>query len=179
MKYVCGSFQIDSEREFRDYSDLDTFVRKSGMPGIMLGEDASDYMSFFGIEVRKPFSTDKYRVGVILDDQRGGPIVCPIHSGPLLAIGMNNCVQFLNLASETVVKRLDFGCTLHYILCNDRFLAAVYELGAVVIQTSDLQEVAEGNCDVVAEASLSQKSLTLISMDEVTTEVDLTSVGKT
>ena len=179
MKYVCGSFQIDSEREFRDYSDLDTFVTKSSTLGIMLGEDASDYMSFFGIEVRKPFSTYKYRIGIVLDDLRGSPIVCPIHGRALLAIGMNNCVQFLNLESRTVVKRLDLGCTLHYILCNDRFLAAVYELGAVVVQASDLQEVAEGNCHIVAEASLSQESLTLISMDEVTTEVDLTSVGKT
>ncbi len=178
MKYVCGSFQIVSEREFRDYSDLDTFVTKSGTPGIMLGEDASDYMAFFGIEVRKPFSTDKYRIGVVLDDQRGGPILCPIHCRELLAIGMNNCVHFLNLESGTVAKRLDLGCTLHYVLCNDRFLAAVYELGAVVVRASDLKEVAEGKCDVVAEASLSQESLTLISMDEVTTEVNLTSVEK-
>lgn len=176
---MCGSFQVNSVGEFQDYSDLESHVCKSGTDGILIGEDASDFMSFHAIEIRKAFTDEKFRVGIILDNRRGSPVVCSIHAKSVLAIGMNNSVQFVNLNSRSVIASSDLGCCMHHILCNGKFLAAIHELGAVVIELSEFREVAEANCDVVADATLTDDALLLVSMDEQSTRIDLTGTGQT
>lgn len=175
MKYVCGSFIVGGDVEFRDYSDLEKHIKEGKLEGILLGEDARDFMSFYAFDVFHSFTDVSFRIGVISDSQHRVPVVCPLHHKTVLAIGMNNCVQVVDLKSRSVVTRLDLDFAFHCILCNGKFLAAIHELGAVVMQLSDLQEVASTHCDVVADATLSEDLLTLISMDEQRTEVNLAS----
>jgi len=178
MNYVCGSFQITFGGEFRDYSDLDEYVTGSGIEGILLGEDASDFMSFYAVEVYQPFTGAKFRIGVILDNSRGAPVLCPIHGKACLAIGMNNDVQIMNLNDHSIVARLELDSCLHHVLCNAKVLVAVHELGASVMQLSTFQEIANVSSEVVSDASLSDDELVLVSMDEETTRVDLATASE-
>ncbi len=176
MRFICGSFQITHECEFRDYSDLDEHVTRSGVSGILVGEDASDFMSFHAIEAHQPFSGESFRVGIILDGSQDAPVMCPVHAKESLAIGMNKCVEILDLRERAVAARFELESWFHHILCNDKVLVAVHELGASVIDLSTFREIADADCEVVADASLSDDELMLVSMDEQTTRVDLSAV---
>lgn len=173
MNYVCGSFNVQGGGTFRDYSDLDEYVTGSGVEGLLLGEDASDFMAFYAVEVYQPFTGSKFRIGIILDNSRGAPVLCPIHGNASLAIGMNNCVQVVNLNDHSIAARIELDTCLHHLLCDNRVLVAVHELGASVVDLSTFQEIANADCEVVADASLSDDELMLVSMDEQTTRVNL------
>ncbi len=173
MRFTCGSFRINRDCEFRDYSDLREYVTGSGVSGVLLGEDASDFMSFHAIEAVQPFVGEAFRIGIILDGSQEEPVLCPIHARETLAIGMNKSVEILDLSEKAVVARLDLESWLHHILCNDKVLVAVHELGALVVDLSTFQEIAIADCEVVADASLSDDELILVSMDEQTRHVNL------
>lgn len=173
MNYLCGSFNVKFGGTFRDYSDLEEYVTGSDVEGLLLGEDASNFMAFYAMEVHQPFTGSRFRIGIILDNSRGAPVLCPIHRTVSLAIGMNNCVQVLNLNDHSIAARIDLDTCLHHLLCDNRVIVAVHELGASVMDLSTFQEIANADCEVVADAALSDDELILISMDEKTTRVDL------
>jgi len=174
MHYICGPFQIKHSGEFRFYSDLDEYVTGSGVEGILLGEDAEDFISFYAMDVCDPFDGTDFRIGTILGYGQDMPIVCPIHQKASLAIGINDSVWFVDLHRRSVVARVDSWCGLHHFLCNGNVLAAIHELGASVIRLSNFQEIAVVEGDVVAGATLSSETLEITTIDKKITRIDLT-----
>ena len=174
MNFISGAFEIRNCGQYGDYSDLEQFVCKSGVIGHLIGEDASDFMAFYALEVRQPFQCRSFRLGIILDNTRGAPCIASLHKTNSLAIGMNSSLVIFDLGKETVVARFDLDSVFHRILCNGSVLVAIHELGASVIRCHDLEEIATPCCKVVAEAVLTNETLTLVSMDEETTVVKLT-----
>lgn len=173
MNYVCGAFEVKFGGRFRDYSDLDEYVTGSGIEGLLLGEDASDFMAFYAVDVYQPFTGARFRIGMILDNSRDVPVLCPVHGRESLAIGMNSSAHIVNLNDHTTVVGIELHFPFHHFLCNGQVLVAVHELGASVVELWNFQEIANASCDVVAEASLSNDELVLVSMDEETTRIDL------
>ncbi len=178
MNYICGGFQIRFGGEFRDYTELEQYVSGSGSTGFLIGEDASDFMAFYAVEVQKCFTNDMFRIGLILDNTRGAPKLCAIHDGSVLAIGMNNGVECVDLENRSVRDRIKLDSCVHHLLCNGDVLVAVHELGARALHLPDFAEMADVYCDVVADATLSATELVLISMEEETTRVDLASANQ-
>lgn len=173
MNYVCGSYEVCFSGQYRDYTDLEAFVCKSGMDGLLLGEDARDFMAFFAVEVKQPFRGVRFRIGIILDNAENAPCIAPIHERGALAIGMNRCLQVVDLGERAVIARFDLDSRFHRILCNGPMLVAIHELGASVIQLGKFRETAAPHCEVVADAELSHDILMLTSMDGETTIVEL------
>ncbi|MBM4128105.1 MAG: hypothetical protein FJ247_12275 [Nitrospira sp.] len=178
MNFICGAFEIHSCGQYRDYTDLEQFVRKSGVDGHLLGEDASDFMTFYALEVKQPFQGRSFRLGIILDNTRGAPCIAPMHGINSLAIGMNRSLLIFDLGRQTVVARFDLDSVFHRILCNSSVLVAIHELGAVVVRCRGLKEIATPYCEVVADAELTNDRLTLVSMDEETTVVELAATSQ-
>lgn len=173
MSYICGTFEIHGCNQYRNYTDLEDFVCKSGVDGQLLGEDAPDFMAFYALEVKQPFQGRSFRLGIILDNTRGAPSIAPMHGINSLAIGMNRSLLIFDLGKQIVVSRFDLDSVFHRILCNSSVLVAIHELGASVIQCRGLKEIATPYCEVVADAELTNDTLTLVSMDEEMTVVEL------
>lgn len=178
MNYICGTFEIHGCGQYRDYTDLEDFVCKSGVDGQLLGEDASDFMAFYALEVKQPFQGRNFRLGIILDNTRGAPCIAPMHGINSLAIGMNRSLLIFDLGKQTVTARFDLDSVFHRILCNNSILVAIHEMGASVIQCSSLKEIATPHCEVVADAELTNDALTLVSMDKETTVIELAATSQ-
>jgi hypothetical protein len=172
MPINCGSYEIGTLNRFREYDDLDTYTTKSGLDGLLIGEDASDFMSFYGCEIKNPFEGSVFRLGMILDNNRGEPVLCSIHSGSSIAIGMNSSVEVVAVASRSLQSiRLD--SIFHHFLCNQKMLVAVHELGARILHLPSFSEIADIFCEIVADAVLTDSELTLTSADDETIRIDL------
>lgn len=173
MPLLCGSYEIGTLNRFRDYDDLDTFATKSGTEGVLIGEDASDFMSFYGCEIVNPFEGSRFRLGMILDNNRGEPVLCCVHGSATIAIGMNSSVEVVDVASRRVAHSIRLDCIFHHFLCNQKVLVAVHELGARILRLPNLEEVADSFCEIVADAMLSESELVLTSAEDAIIRVDL------
>jgi hypothetical protein len=173
MPVICGLYEIGIINRFRDYDDLDTYATKSGVEGLLIGEDASDFMAFFGCEIRNPFEGSCFRMGMILDNNRGEPVLCSVHGNASIAIGMNSAVVVVDVASRRVVQSIRLDSIFHHLLCNQKVLVAVHELGARILKLPNLEEIADIFCEIVADAVLSDSELVLTSADEEVIRVDL------
>lgn len=170
---LCGSYEIGMLNRFRDYDDLDTFATKSGTEGVLVGEDASDFMSFYGCEIVNPFDGSRFRVGMILDNNRAEPVLCSLHESASIGIGMNSSVEVVDVAKRRYLQSIRLDSIFHHFLCNQRVLVAVHELGARILKLPNLEEVADTFCEIVADAVLSDSELVLTSADEEVIRVDL------
>lgn len=173
MPINCGSYEIGTLNRFRDYDDLDTYTTKSGVDGLMVGEDASDFMSFYGCEIKNPFEGSVFRIGMILDNNRGEPVLCSVHANSSIAIGMNSVVEVVEMAAHPVAQSIRLGSIFHHFLCNQKVLVAVHELGACVLRLPTLTEISNAFCEIVADAVLTDAELTLTSADDEIIRLDL------
>jgi hypothetical protein len=105
MPVICGLYEIGIINRFRDYDDLDTYATKSGVEGLLIGKDASDFMAFFGCEIRNPFEGSCFRMGMILDNNRGEPVLCSVHGNASIAIGMNSAVVVVDVAAVALCSQ--------------------------------------------------------------------------
>jgi len=173
MNFVCGSYQVISGGKFRDYTDLDKYVMHSETDGLLLGEDASDYVSFHAVEIYQPFTGVRFRIGMVLDYGRSTPIFCSVHNTTTLVIGMNKGVELVRLDKQSVGKRIVLDTGLQHILCNGNVLVAIHELGTRIVEVPEFTEIANVSCEIVASVTLSNKEVVLVSMTEETTRIAL------
>lgn len=173
MPLLCGSYEIGTLSRFRDYDDLNVFINKSGIEGVTVGEDVSDFMSFYGCEVVNPFEGSRFRLGMILDNNRGEPLLCCVHGSAMIAIGMNSSVEVVDVANRRIAPPIRLDCIFHHFLCNQNVLVAVHELGARILKLPKLEEVADSFCEIVGNAALSESELVLTSAEGEIIRVNL------
>jgi hypothetical protein len=174
MSLVCGSFQIGVMNRFRSYDDLEVFVSKSGVDGMIVGEDASVYAEFCGMEIRQTFEGICHRVGVISENSMLEPQLFPIHGAESLAIGMNRTIVVIDIRNRVISHSIDLDSMFLGFIANDEVLVAVHDLGARILRIPSLNELADAFCETVVDVSLTKNELILVSDSDETTRVAIT-----
>ncbi len=170
MKLAIGSYRVRSV-EFPSYDDMERFVTADGNSGEILGLDAAAFVSFWALEAVEPFGMRSRRLGLVMARSNGGPDVLVLHPTAFL-IGLNSKVVLVDL-TKPLTQEINLDTWFSAFIEEEDLVVAIHELGALALRIPECEVVGSLSTGIVAEATLSNRTLVLISDDDSKSELDL------